>query len=295
MTIPLYLVDASIYIFRAYFSMPDAFYDKSGNSVNAVYGYASFLIELLAHKPKYVSFAFDESLNTCYRNEIYPEYKANRDLPDENLEYQLAKCQEITRLLGIHSLSLKHYEADDIIGTLYSMFARKRPAIIVTRDKDLGQLLGKEDRLWDFAANDYMGPAEVEEKFGVKPTQIADFLALAGDSVDNIPGAPGIGAKSAATLLQNFGSIDRLYKSLDKVPTIEMRGAKRVAATLQEHESMIRTFQSITRIKTDIAIEVSLQDLKRTPQSKKSVAAFCEEMKFGKRVIDGLVELSNDD
>ena len=211
MTEPLYLVDASIYIFRAYFSIPDTFVDGRGQSVNAVYGYTNFMLDLLEKRPQYISFAFDESLNTCYRNEIYPAYKANRDLPDENLEFQLARCQEVTRLLGVHHLSLTDYEADDIIGTLHARLAHERPVIIVTRDKDLGQLLRADDLLWDFAADVHSGPEEVKEKFGVHAHQIADYLALAGDSVDNIPGAPGIGAKLAAKLLQHFGDIDSLY------------------------------------------------------------------------------------
>ena len=115
----LFLVDASIYIFRAYFSIPDNFCSKSGEVVNAVYGYTHFLLDLLERKPTYISVAFDKSLNRCFRNEIYPAYKANRVLPDENLSFQLSKCEEITQLLGIHSLSLERYEADDIIGTLH--------------------------------------------------------------------------------------------------------------------------------------------------------------------------------
>ena len=249
MTEPLYLVDASIYIFRAYFSIPDTFVDGRGESVNAVYGYTNFMLDLLEKQPQYISFAFDESLNTCYRNDIYPEYKANRDLPDENLEFQLAKCQEITRLLGMHHLSLKRYEADDIIGTLHTILATDRPSIIVTRDKDLGQLLRADDVLWDFAADQHSGPAEVKEKFGVHAHQIADYLALAGDSVDNIPGAPGIGAKSAAKILTHFGDIDSLYHSIDEIEDIGLRGASRVKQTLLECEDMVRMFQEITRIK----------------------------------------------
>ena len=126
----------------------------SGEAVNGVYGYTSFLLDLLDTGPTHVSLAFDESLTTCYRNDIYPDYKANRELPDDNLKYQFAKCQEITRLLGLHLLCMKHYEADDIIGTLQKKLVRKRPVVIVTRDKDLGQLLRDDDVLWDFAADD---------------------------------------------------------------------------------------------------------------------------------------------
>lgn len=281
---PLHLVDASIYVFRGYFSLPDTFVSTSGEAVNAVYGFTSFLLDLMDVSPDYVSLAFDESLNTCYRNEIYPQYKANREEPDENLLYQFQKCQEIAGLMGFHWLSLKRFEADDIIGTLHRKLGRGRPVIVVTRDKDLGQLLRKDDLLWDFAADDYAGPGEVEEKFGVTPTQIADFLALAGDSVDNIPGAPGIGAKTAATILSHFGSIDKLYKKLHEVETLNVRGASRIISTLEEHEENVRMFREITRIKTDIDLDVSLKDLKVSSGSAEDIDQFCDEMNFGQRL-----------
>lgn len=293
MTEPVYLVDASIYIFRSYFSIPDTFVTKSGDAVNAVYGYTGFLCDLLERSPAYISCAFDESLNTCYRNDIYPDYKANRDLPDANLEFQLQQCQRITRLLGLHHLSLTDFEADDIIGTLHAKFASDRPAIIVTRDKDLGQLLGDDDLLWDFAADEYAGPAEVQQKFGVACHQIADYLALAGDTVDNIPGAPGIGAKSAAKLLVHFGDIDALYQRLDEMETIGLRGAARARQSLIDNEPNVRIFQQITRIKCDIDMVVQLEDLTPGSAPAAELTAFCEEMNFGNKLRERLAALAN--
>ena len=281
---PIYLVDASIYIFRAYFSIPDTFMTRDGESINAVYGYTNFLLDLLDVKPAYISVAFDESLTTCYRNEIYPAYKANRDLPDENLEFQIQKCQEITRLLGFHHLSLVDYEADDIIGTLHALLAADTDVVIVTRDKDLGQLLRDGDLIWDFAANNFSDRNDVKEKFGVEAHQIADFLALAGDSVDNIPGAPGIGAKTAAKLLQHFGDIDTLYEKIEETESIGLRGASKARATLVEHEEMVRLFRLITQIKCDIPIQVSLPDLEIKPRPMEHLLGFCDEMGFGDRV-----------
>ncbi len=286
MTVPLYLVDASIYIFRSYFSIPPSFFAKNGELVNAVYGYTNFLLDLIKRNPKYISVAFDESLVSCFRNQIYPDYKANRDLPDENLEFQLAMCQKVTGLLGFHHLSLEAYEADDIIGTLHKRFAL--PTVIVTRDKDLGQLIGSEDRLWDFASDDYSGPGEVQQKFGVRPDQIADYLALAGDSVDNIPGAPGIGAKTAAALLTEFGSIEKLYASLDKVPNMKLRGAKKVYDILLRHRGDIDLYRRITGIACDIPIKVTLEDLRINPQPIEEIMEFFDEMAFSKRIRDRL-------
>ncbi len=291
MTAPIYLVDASIYIFRAYFSMPDTFVARNGESVNAVYGYASFILDLLERQPEYVSFAFDESLNTCYRNRIFPDYKANRDLPDANLEFQLKQCQEITRLCGLHHITLHDYEADDIIGTLQKKLAADNPVVIVTRDKDLGQLLREQDRLWDFAADTYMGPAEVFEKFGVQPHQIADFLALAGDSVDNIPGAPGIGAKTASRLLQHFGDIASLYARLDDIKETGIRGAAKIQQTLTDHREAIAIYQQITPIHQDIELDVALTDLVRSKADTQALMALCDELKFGQRVTERLEAL----
>ena len=194
---------------------------------------------------------------------------------DANLEFQLACCQEITRLLGLHHLSLVDYEADDIIGTLHKKFPH--PVIIVTRDKDLGQLVGPEDQIWDYASDEYLGPAQIMAKFGVKPNQIADYLALAGDSVDNIPGAPGIGAKTAAALLNQFETIDGIYDSLDEVVGMKLRGAKKVHQILSQHREEIELYRRITQIECDIPIEVTLDDLRISPHAKDDILSFCDE------------------
>jgi DNA polymerase-1 len=191
----------------------------------------------------------------------------------------------------LHHLSLKRYEADDIIGTLHKMFAEDRPVIIVTRDKDLGQLLQADDLLWDFAADLRAGPAEVKEKFGVHAHQIADYLALAGDSVDNIPGAPGIGAKSAAKILAHFGDIDSLYLAIDEIENIGLRGASKAKQTLLECENKVRMFQEITRIKCDIDLQVSLEDLEPSPAIVNELESFCDAMNFGKRVRERLAAI----
>lgn len=280
----LYLIDASIYIFRSYFSIPGSFFAASGELVNAVYGYTQFLLDLLDLEPDRISVAFDESLVSCYRNQIYPAYKANRDLPDDNLKYQLKKCQQVTALLGFHSLCLKDYEADDIIGTLLTRFGADSEVIIVTRDKDLGQLLRPQDRLWDFAADQYAAQADVEKKFGVRPDQLADFLALAGDSVDNIPGARGIGAKTAAALLNQFGSLDALLEDIPAVASMSLRGAKKIAGTLADSADEVRMYREITGIHCAVPMQVSEADLQLRKVDRKKLLAFCDEMAFGDRI-----------
>lgn len=279
----LYLIDASIYVFRSYYSLPTSIQTPDGEMVNAVYGYAGFLLDLLSRsKAVYVSAAFDESLVSCYRNRIYPAYKANRGLPDRNLEYQIDCCLEFTELLGVHCLSLYDYEADDIIGTLAKRLGHDRPVVIVTRDKDLGQLLREEDLIWDFADDRYLTRADVEAKMGVRVGQIADFLALAGDSVDNIPGAPGIGAKTARILLEHFGSLDRLLDNLDAIQEVKLRGAKRVRKTLAENLAIIRTFQEITKIHLEVPMEtIELEDLAWRMPDRPAMDRFLDRMGFG--------------
>lgn len=286
----LHLVDAPIYVFRAYYSMPPNFYDQEGNLVHALLGYTSFLLDLRERGISRAAVAFDESLNTCYRNEIYPEYKANRELPDENIKYQFQRCQELTQLLGFRSFCCEAYEADDIIGSLAKQFGEGADVVIVSRDKDLGQLLRSNDLLWDFANDDYMGPAEVEEKFGVPPSGIADFLALAGDSVDNIPGAPGIGAKTAALLLQEFGSLDSLLENSEQVLSSKIRGAKRFAGILKEHSADIRIFRRVTAIHCDMELNVKTQDL-GVGQVDPAVLDFCQEMKIPGRTTGRIEKL----
>ncbi len=191
----LYLVDASVYIFRAWFSMPDSMTDGDGNPINALYGYASFLMDLLEEtRAIHIVVAFDESLTTSYRNNIYPEYKANRESPPEDLKAQFEWCREVTRALGVREFASGEYEADDIIGTIADKARSKgMKSVIVTRDKDLSQILRSGDVYWDYAGDRRVTYHEAGEVFGARPERMADFLALTGEAVYNIPGVPGVG------------------------------------------------------------------------------------------------------
>ena len=207
----LYLVDASVFIFRAYYSVPLEFTDREGNPVNAVHGFARFLGDLLEREsPGHVAVAFDESLEQSYRNEIYPAYKANREPAPPELKRQFALCRELVRAFGVAEFGSSRYEADDIIGTLAALAQREGQAVtIVSRDKDLTQLVSARDTYWDAVADVRYGYHDIEERFGVVPERMADFLALMGDAVDNIPGVPGVGRKTAATLLKHYGDAGR--------------------------------------------------------------------------------------
>ena len=252
-----YLIDASVYVFRAYYSIPDDMVDDAGNPINAFYGFCRFVGDFMEQvTPEYVAIAFDESLSSSFRTAIYPEYKANRDPAPPELKRQFEQCRRFVRALGVMELGSPRYEADDLIGTLVEHGRRQgRPSTIITRDKDLTQLLGKEDIFWDFAGKGKLGYDDIPSSFGVWPEQIADFLALAGDAVDNIKGVPGVGRKTAEKLLEHFGSLEEIYENLHRVHEVNVRGAKTLAAKLDTHRDAALLARQLTGIACDAPID----------------------------------------
>jgi len=252
-----YLIDASVYVFRAYYSMPDDMVDDNGNPINALYGFCRFIGDFMENvTPEYVAVLFDESLSKSFRTEIYPEYKANRDPAPEDLKRQFEQCRRYVRALGVMECASPRYEADDLIGTLVT-HGRKygRPSTIVTRDKDLTQLLSKDDVFWDFSGKGKLRYEQIVDSFGVWPEQIADFLALAGDAVDNIKGVPGVGKKTAAGLLQHFGDLEQIYDNLGRVHEVNVRGAKTLGGKLEMHRDAAMLARQLTGIACDAPIE----------------------------------------
>ena len=252
-----YLIDASVYVFRAYYSMPDDMVDDAGNPINALYGFCRFLGDFMERvTPEYVAVLFDESLTSSFRTEIYPDYKANRDPAPDELKRQFVQCRRFARALGVMECANPRYEADDLIGTLVTHGRQLgRPSTIVSRDKDLTQLLGKDDIFWDFAGKGKLRYEQIPGSFGVWPEQIADFLALAGDAVDNIKGVPGVGKKTATVLLQHFGSLDEIYANLDRVHEVNVRGAKTLGTKLQTHREDAMLARRLTGIACDAPID----------------------------------------
>lgn len=250
--VTVHLVDASPYIFRAYFSLPSSLTDPEGRPANAAYGFAGFLIKLIEdEEPTHLAITFDKSLTTSFRNEIYPQYKAQRDLPPPELEAQLEACYELARAFGAACFIDERYEADDLIAALLAdLEAAGHEAVIVTSDKDLAQLVGERVELLDFGRGERYDRERVMERFGVRPEQIVDLLALAGDSVDNIPGVAGVGKKSACALLAAMGDLEALYARLDEVPELPIRGAKSIAAKLaagRENAFLSRRLATVAR------------------------------------------------
>lgn len=249
----LHLVDASMYVFRAWHSMPDEFHDADGWPTNAVHGFARFLLELLEReRPRHIAIAFDEALDSCFRNAIYPAYKANRDPAPPELRRQFAWCKALCRAVGLVTLAHSDYEADDLIGA--AVHAGRRDgfrSVIVSADKDLSQLLQADDEQYDFAKAVRWKADGVKARHGVHAHQIADYLALTGDAVDNIPGISGIGAKSAAVLLAHFESLDALLARIDEVPFLRLRGAAGMATRLREQREHALLWRQLTTIALD--------------------------------------------
>ena len=246
----VYLLDASIYIFRAWFGYPDTIVDSEGRSVNAVYGYWRQLLTGLAeHRPVRMLAAFDESLFSGFRHQLYPDYKANRALPDDALAYQLTLCRQLTELLGICCRASQVYEADDVIYSA-ALVARQAgwPVDVVTRDKDLAQIVGEGDAWCDWHSGSRLGHAQLTEKWGVTPYQIPEVLALAGDAVDNIPGVPGVGLKTAVSLVQHFGNLETLFTGLDQLPSLKIRGGSALKTRLLEHSASALLYRELVRL-----------------------------------------------
>ena len=252
----IYLVDASIYIFRAWFSLPDSLVSTEGRPVNAVYGFLRFVTEFVEHtSPSHIVFAFDSSLTTSFRNEIFPAYKSNRESPPPELKEQFEICQALLAALGIPNLTHEKYEADDLIATIAcNMRKLDFRSAIITSDKDLAQIVEGEDIWWNYPKDERLNTDGVYDRFGVWPHQIRDYLALVGDSVDNIPGVPGIGAKSAVRLLRLYPSLDLIYENLTQVRQLAIRGASKIATSLKQHSEQAYTARELTTLVDDVPL-----------------------------------------
>lgn len=281
---PLYLIDASVFIFRAYHSVPNALVDLDGNAVNALHGFSRFLGDLLERvRPEHIGVAFDASSVTSFRNRLFPAYKANREPAPEELKRQFLLCQRVCEALGISSYVSSEYEADDIIGTL-TVRARAEglKVVLVTRDKDLSQLVRPGDEYWDYIGDKRFAYDRIAERFGVRPERMACFLALMGDAVDNIPGVPGIGRKTASTLFHHFESLAQLYDDLDRVLKIKIRNGDFVCGQLRDYRESAFLARQLTEIACDMPLDVGMAQLRRRPPDLDALNAFYDTVGFGR-------------
>ncbi|WP_425520995.1 5'-3' exonuclease [Xanthomonas nasturtii] len=280
---PLYLIDASLYVFRAWHSIPDEFQDAQGWPTNAVHGFARFLLDLLEReRPQHITIAFDEALDSCFRHAIYPAYKGNREPAPDALRRQFAHCKALCAALGLSVLAHREYEADDLIGSaLHSVRAQGLRGVIVSADKDLSQLLLEHDEQWDYARNLRWGMDCVKARHGVHAHQIADYLALCGDAIDNIPGITGIGAKSAAVLLAHFGSLDALLERIDEIPFLRLRGAAQMAVRLREQRDHALLWRQLTTIALDAPLGLTDAGFTRVQADADMLIGLCDSLRFG--------------
>jgi 5'-3' exonuclease len=281
-SVTLHLVDASIYIFRAWFSLPSQLSDADGWPSNAVHGFTRTLLDLLeGERPQHIAVAFDEALESSFRNQRYPPYKANREPAPDELKRQFAHCKAVCAALGLAVLADSAYEADDLIG---SAQRAARPhglrAVVVSADKDLSQLLTMPgDEQFDIGRQRW-DASGVMERHGVRPEQIADYLALAGDASDNIPGVPGIGSRTAATLLAHFGSLDAILARHDEVAGLRLRGAARVARALAEHADAARLYRELTTIACHVPLGAEAPFTRRAGDPE-AITRLAAHLRFG--------------
>ncbi len=270
----LYLVDGSGYIFRAYYAIPTR-NTSDGTPTNATFGFTNMLIKLLRESDADgIAVIFDAS-GESFRNDIYPDYKANRDEPPEDLVPQFAMVREATKALNLPCVEMLGYEADDLIAT-YARQAKAAGArvTIVSSDKDLMQLVEDGVDMLDPMKNKAIGSEEVVEKFGVTPDKVVEVQALAGDSVDNIPGVPGIGIKTAAQLIEEYGDLESLLGRAEEIKQPKRR------QNLIEFAEQARISRELVELKADVATEEPLNDFGLHQPDPESFKAFLEKYEF---------------
>jgi 5'-3' exonuclease len=276
----VWLVDASIFVFRSWFVRNPLPKDTEGNPVNAVHGFLRFAYHLLnEQKPRFIAFAFDTSLQSSERKELYPEYKANRSSAPEELKYQFKLCRDFLDAIGVTQAASSSHEADDLIGTwAHQQRTPERQLMIISGDKDLAQLLHEQDVWWDYNRRGALQAGGIKDSFGVWPQQIADQLAIAGDKADNIPGVPGVGMSTAAKLLKRFGSLDNILANPEQIGSMQVLGAKRIQQLVIQHQETIRLARQLTTI--NCQVPNITQDLSRKPKDLAKLQELCTLLKF---------------
>ncbi|MCA6220765.1 DNA polymerase I [Photorhabdus antumapuensis] len=252
---PLILVDGSSYLYRAYHAFPPLT-NSAGEPTGAMYGVLNMLRSLvMQYKPSHVAVVFDAKGKT-FRDELFAEYKSHRPPMPDDLRTQIEPLHQMVETMGLPLLVVPGVEADDVIGTLALQAEKEGRAVLIsTGDKDMAQLVTPNITLINTMNNTILGPEEVVEKYGVPPDLIIDFLALMGDSSDNIPGVPGVGEKTALGLLQGIGGMDDIFANLDKIAGLSFRGAKTLADKMAQHKDVAYLSYKLATIKTDVELD----------------------------------------
>ncbi|NWG03218.1 MAG: DNA polymerase I [Syntrophaceae bacterium] len=280
----LFLIDGSSYIFRAFYAIGHLSNSK-GLPTNAIYGFTQMLLKVIKqHQPTYLAVTFDSKAPT-FRSEVYKEYKANRPTMPEQLIPQIPYIKKITEGYGIAILEREGYEADDLIGTVAKGVGPEVDVIIITGDKDILQLVDDRTQVYDPMKEKTLGVREVMERFGVSPEQVVEVMGLAGDPVDNIPGVPGIGEKTAVQLIQTYGSVENLLAHVDQIPQ------RRLRENLKTYGDLARLSRQLAIIQTDVPIEYQLKDFSLlSPPDLKNLKEIFKELEFNKLLRELLEE-----
>lgn len=289
---PLILVDGSSYLYRAFHALPPLTNSK-GQSTGAVKGVTSMLRRLQKNYPDSpIAVVFDAKGKT-FRDELYAEYKSHRPpMPDE-LREQIQPIHDIVAAMGLPLLIIPGVEADDVIGTLAQQATELAlPVIISTGDKDMAQLVNEHITLVNTMTATVLDPAGVEEKFGVPPELIIDYLALVGDKADNIPGIPGVGEKTALAILQGIGDMDAIYSDLEQVRSLGFRGAKKMPEKLAEHKDQGYLSRQLATIKLDVPLDISADQLANTPEDQDQLLSLFKAVEF-KSWVEELLDSQN--
>lgn len=270
----LYLIDVSSYFYRAFFALPPLT-TSTGLPTNAIYGFTTMLQRLLKeHKPVYIAAVLDRPEPT-FRHDAYRDYKANRPEMPDNLAVQIPHMKDVLQAFRIPMVEKPGYEADDIIGTLARQAAGEgMRVVIVTGDKDLCQLVDDRITLLDTMKNAVIDAEAVRQKYGVGPDAIVDIFALIGDKVDNVPGVPGIGEKTAAALISTYGSLDGLYGRLDEI------GKKKLKETLLQYKEQAYVSRDLVTIDTAVPLEVHWRELKAQPPNEENLRSLFKKFEF---------------
>ncbi|WP_374961865.1 DNA polymerase, partial [Spongiibacter tropicus] len=276
---PLVLVDGSSYLYRAFHALPPLTNSK-GQPTGAVKGVISMLRRLEKDYPDSPIAVIFDAKGKTFRDELFAEYKANRPPMPDDLRAQIQPIHDIVDAMGLPRLVIEGVEADDVIGTLAAQAEADRPVVVSTGDKDMAQLVNAHVTLVNTMTDTRMDEAGVEAKFGIPPSLIIDFLALMGDKIDNIPGVPGVGEKTALALLQALGGIRDIYARLDEVPTLEIRGAKSLAKKLEDSRDAAELSYELATIKCDVALDVSIADLQHQPADNSRLLMLFRELEF---------------
>src|SRR5512138_1333422 len=287
----LTLIDGSGFIFRAYHAIPHLSSSK-GVPTNAVYGFTTMLLKALReHAPTHVALIFDAGRRS-FRNDLYPEYKANRPPPPDDLVPQFPLVRDVARALNVPVLEEVGFEADDLIATLAEKArARGFEVVVVTGDKDFTQLVDDRLSLYDPMAEasgrgGWLRPPEVLAKMGVPPERVVEYQTLLGDKVDNVPGIPGVGEKTAAALIQHFGTVEAMLSRPDEIPGAVTRGGEKLREKILASADRLRLNRRLVELRRDLALPFDPAAFARRPIDVEKARALFKELEFGRLLRD---------